>query len=128
MSRVTDSNSVPPPEKDLPPTQITVSKGFAERVGDDGVQRWAAIVQGVVHEAHGRTPDEIETVLVERLEQADLAGPPVEMRRLVEMLATNPGNEIAFVDGENVPLFGPAPQPGFAAHLEPEAGDRPTYS
>ena len=58
MSRVTDSNSVPPPEKDLPPTQITVSKGFAERVGDDGVQRWAAIVQGVVHEAHGRTPDE----------------------------------------------------------------------
>jgi len=125
---VTDTNPVKPPEKDLPPTQITVSKAFAERVGPEGVRRWAGIVQGVVHDAHDITPDEIESIMVQRLEEADLAGPPVEMRRLVEMLAANPGGEIAFVDGENKQLFGPAAQPGFSAHLEPEAGRRPLYS
>ncbi len=125
---MTATTPVQPPEKDLPPTQITVSKGFAERVGPEGVQRWAQIIQNVVHEAHGRTPDEIESILVQRLEEADLAGPPVEMRRLVEMLAANPGGEIAFVDGENTQLFGPEAQPGFSAHLEPESGNRPLYS
>lgn len=123
-----DQKLEPPENADLPPGQITVSNAFAERIGPEGVQRWAQIIQSVVHDAHGRTPDEIEALLHERLAPDDLDGPPVEMRKLAENLAAHPGNEFAFVDGQNKALFGPEAQLGFTAHLEPESGSRPTYS
>ncbi len=115
-------------EPSLPPGQITVSNQFAERIGPDGVQRWAAIIQSVAHDSEGWTPDKVEELLVERLDAEGLAGPPVEMRSLAEILAVHPNNEFAFVDGMNKPLFGPTPEPGFPAHLDPEAKARPRYS
>lgn len=115
-------------EPALPPGQITVSNAFAERIGPEGVQLWAATIQGVARDSAGWTPDKVEELLVERLEAEGLAGPPVEMHNLAEMLAVHPNNEFAFVDGMNKPLFGPTPQPGESGHLDPEAANRPRYS
>lgn len=115
-------------EPGLPPGQITVSNAFAERIGPDGVQRWAELIQSVAHDSEGWTPDKVEELLVERLDAEGLAGPPVEMRSLAEILAVHPNNEFAFVDGMNKPLFGPTPQPGESGHADPEAESRPNYS
>lgn len=126
--RVSDMTPASTEEPDLPPGQITVSNTFAERVGPEGVQRWAQLIQSVVHDSHGLAPDEVEAMMHERLEPQGLAGPPVEMRMLSEIIAAHPGNEVAFVDGQNKPLFGPEPKPGISAHLEPEDSNRPKYS
>ncbi|MBO1754984.1 hypothetical protein [Allobranchiibius sp. CTAmp26] len=117
-----------PENPDLSPAQITISTGFADRIGPDGVLLWARLVQGVADEARGRTAREIGVLLQDCLDQEGLAGHPVEMERLGEMIADHPGGSIAFVDDRGRHIAGAHPNPSASAHQETEADDRPLYS
>lgn len=110
------------------PTQITISTGFAERVGPEGIRRWAQVIQDVADQAHGQNTREVGALLQDRLDAEGLAGPPVEVKRIGEAIAGHPGNSIAFVDDAGHLVAGPPPVPGDVAHQETEDDDRPLYS
>ncbi len=115
-----------------PPSQIVVSNAFAERVGRDGVRRWSEIIGQVSRDTGGADPSQIADLLTERLGNAGLGGPPVETRRLAEILAGRDPNRVTFVDDAGHPISGPTPEDATrsagSAHTEPESGDRPMYS
>ncbi|MBO1768297.1 hypothetical protein [Allobranchiibius sp. GilTou38] len=115
-------------ENDAPPAQVTVSTGFAERVGPDGVRRWTELIQEVADSAHGANTDEIAEMLQARLDADGLAGPPVEIKRLGEAIASHPGGGIAFVYDGGEHIGGPHAQPTGSAHQDTESDDRPLYS
>ena len=117
-----------PQNSDLTPAQITVSTGFSERVGPDGVRRWAALVQEVADHAHGCDTQEISERLQTALDAEGLAGPPVEVNRMGEAIASHPGGAIAFVHDGGQHIAGPPARPSESAHQETEADDRPAYS
>ena len=110
------------------PAQVTVSTGFAERVGPDGVRRWAALIQEVADRSVGCNTHEIGDRLQTALDAEGLAGPPVEVKRLGEAIASHPGGRIAFVYDGGQHIAGPLAQPSDSAHQETEAEDRPLFS
>lgn len=124
MSEPTPESSV----NDSPPAQVTVSTGFAERVGPEGVRRWAQLIQEVADSARGADTQELADLLQTRLDAEGLGGPPVEMKRLGEAIASHAGGGIAFTYDSGEHIGGPHPQPTGPAHQETESEDRPTYS